>query len=219
MTMVETVVSLCVVLIGLAGLFASSAQSFALLRRSKEVVAIRQDVLARIDGVRALSYAQLARSNYISTTLMPSGTAGDPSPFGMTTNGMKNFTETITVYGLGALIFADDASRQSTTPDWPGEYGSQFSDPAPAQPKTYRANSIAPGDWTLQVAGALPYTQVTRSGTGASATTTVVTAGDLTTDSRISQLRVDITYTWTDSNNVSRTQVGSIIVPQSGSLQ
>jgi len=218
-TLVETVVGLMIVIIGLAGLFASSAQSFALLRRSKEVVAGRQDLLSRLDGVRALSYAQIAKSSYLSTKLMQSGVSGDPSPFGTTTSGMKNFTETITVYGLGALIFSDDAARQATTPDWADQYASQVSEAAPAQPKTYKSNSTTRGDWTLQVAGALPYFQITRVGTGAGATTTVVTPGDLTTDARISQLLVDVSYTWTDSNNVSRTQVGSIIVPQSGSLQ
>jgi hypothetical protein len=208
-----------IVIIGLAGLFASSAQSFALLRRSKEVTAVRQDLLSRLDGVRALSYAQLAKSDYVSTKLMPAGAAGDPTPFGMTNTGLKNFSETITVYGLGALVFSDDATRQATTPDWAGQYASQVSASAPAQPKTYRSGSVALGDWTLQVAGAMPYFQVTRTGFGTGATTTVVTPGDLTTDARVSQLLVDISYTWTDSNNVSRTQVAILIVPRNGSLQ
>lgn len=219
MSLVETVVGLMIVIIGLAGLFASSAQSFALLRRSKEVVATRQVLLSRLDGIRALSYAQIAKSDYVSTKLMPTGTAGDASPFGMTTAGMKNFTETVTVYGLGALIFSNDDARQATTPDWAGQYASQVSESAPAQPKTYKSNSATQGDWTLQVAGALPYFQVTRVGTGAAATTTVVTPGDLTTDARVSQLLVDISYRWTDSNNLPRTQVAILIVPRNGSLQ
>lgn len=219
LTMIETVVSLFIVIVGLAGLFSSSAQSFALLRRSKEVVATREDLLSRIDGIRVLSYAQLARSDYLRTYLMPSGAGGDATPFSMTTAGMQNFTETVTVYGLGAEIFSTDAERQAATPDWPGEYASQISIPAPGQPQTYKANSIAQGDWTLQVSGALPYIQLTRAGTGAGAVTTVVTPGDLTTDSRISQFRVDVAYTWTDSRNFPRLQVSSFIVSKSGSLK
>jgi type II secretory pathway pseudopilin PulG len=218
-TLVETVVSLMVILIGLAGLFASSAQSFALLRRSKEIVAVRDDLLARLDGVRALSYAQVARSDSLRDKLMPTGAGGDPTPFGMTTSGMRNFTETITVYGLGSQLFFSDAARQAATPDWKDEYASQISDPAPAQPKTYKANSTAQGDWTEQVANTLPYIQLTRTGYGAAAATTVVTPGDLTADTRIVQLLVDVVYTWTDSNNVARTQVAILIVAKNGSLQ
>jgi len=215
-TLVETVVSLLVILIGLSGIFATSAQGYALLRRSKEIVAAREDILCRLDGIRTLSYSQLAKSTYLSSTLLVSGTAGDASPFGMTTEGMKDFTESVTVYALGAQLFSNDAARQNATPDSTGEFASQLDTVAPAAPKTYKSNSTNQGDWTLQVANALPYIKVVRTGTGAHAQTTVVTADDL---SAYPQLRVDITYTWTDSHKLTRTQVGSTIVSRSGSLR
>ena len=217
-TLIETVVSLMIVVIGLAGIFGISAQCFALLRRSKEVVAAREDILCRLDGIRILSYPQVAKSSYLSGTLLASGTAGDASPYGTTTDGMKNFTETITVYALGWQLFSSDATRINATPDSSLEYASQLDSVAPAAPKTYKSNSTTRGDWTLQVAGALPYLQVQRVGTGASAYTTVVNAGNGGDLTSYPQLRVDIAYTWTDSNNVSRTQVGSTIVSRSGSL-
>jgi Tfp pilus assembly protein PilV len=228
-TLIETVVSLMIVVIGLAGLFASSAQSFALLRRSKEMVAAREDLLCRLDSIRALSYAQIAKSSYLTANLMESGTAGDPTPFRVTTDGMKNFSETVTVYGLGSQVFSNDTARQNATPDWTGQYASQLDTAAPGTPTTYLSNSTTKGDWTHQIAGALPYIQITRVGTGADAQVTVNSAGDLTLypssvagvkELRIvSQLLVDVAYTWTDSNNVSRTQVASMIVSKTGSLQ
>src|SRR5690349_7668225 len=76
-TLVESVVALMVIVIGFAGLFATSAQCYALLRRSKENVAVREDILCRLDAIRTLSYTQLAKSNYLNSTLLVSGTAGD----------------------------------------------------------------------------------------------------------------------------------------------
>jgi hypothetical protein len=215
-TMVETIVALMVILIGLAGLFATSAQGYALLRRSKEFVAAREDILCRLDAIRTLSYSQLGKSSYLSSTLMVRGTSGDASPFATTTDGMNNFTETITVYALGAQLFTDDTARQNATPDSTGEFASQLDTVAPDAPKTYLSNSTTKGDWTLQIANALPSIKVTRAGTGAYAQTTVVTAGDLTS---YPLLRVDVTYTWTDSNQVTRTQVASTLISKTGSLQ
>lgn len=214
-TLLETVISLMVTVIGLAGLFATSAQCYSLLRRAKEIVAVREDILCRLDTIRTLSYSELAKSSYLSSTLMVSGTAGDATPFGMTTSGMKNFTEKLTVYALGKQLFSNAAALSNATPDVIGEFASQIDTVAPAAPKTYRSTSLTKGAWTLQVANALPYIQVNRVGTGANAVTTIVTAGDLTS---YAQLRVDVTFTWTDSNNVTRTQVGSTIVSNSGSL-
>ena len=222
MSLMETVVALMVIVIGLAGLFATCAQCYSLLRRSKEIVAAREDILCRLDTMRTLSYSQVGKSVYLSTNTLVTGTAGDASPFGSTTGGMKNFTETVTVYALGWQLFSSEADRNNTIPDSVTSLvdpalgiGSQMDSTAPAAPKTYKANSLTKGDWTLQVAGALPYIKITRVGTGTSAVTTVNTAGDLTA---YPQLRVDITYTWTDSNNITRTQVGSTIVSRSGSL-
>ncbi len=215
-TLVEAVVSLMVIVIGLAGMFTTSAQCFSLLRRSKEIVAVREDILCRLDAIRTLSYSQVAKSSYVGSTLLASGSSGDASPFGMTTSGMRNFTETVTVYALGEHLFSDDAARLATTPDGEGEFASQLDPVAPAAPKTYKANSTTQGDWTLQIAKALPYIKVTRVGTGANAQVTVVKADDL---SAYPQLRVDIAYSWSDSNNKTRTQVASSIVSKSGSLQ
>jgi len=215
-TLVETVVALMVIVIGLAGLFATSAQCYALLRRSKETVAVREDILCRLDAIRTLSYSQLAKSTYLSSTLLAPGSAGDANPFGMTTAGMKNFTETITVYALGSQLFSNDAARNQATPDSTGEYGSQMDSAAPNAPKTYVSNSTTTGDWTRQITNALPYIKVTRVRTGATAQTSVISGGDV---SPYPMLRVDLTYTWTDSNNVARTQVASTIVSRSGSLQ
>lgn len=214
-TLLETVVSLMVTVIGLAGLFATSAQCFALLRRAKEIVAVREDVLCRLDTMRTLSYSQLAKSSYLGSTLLATGSANDATPFGMTTQGMRNFTETVTIYALGSQLFSNDAARNNATPDIVGQYASQLDSIAPAAPKTYKSTATTAGAWTLQIVGALPFIKVTRIGTGASAVTTVVTGGDLTT---YAQLRVDVTYTWKDSNNVGRTQVGSTIVSKCGSL-
>jgi hypothetical protein len=211
-----------IIVIGLAGIFASSAQSFALLRRSKEMVAAREDLLCRLDSVRSLSYAQLCKSDYLKATLMPTGSSGDPSPFRVTTDGMKSFSETVTVYALGSQLFSDDTTRQNTIPDWSGEYASQVDTTAPGAPKTYKANSTDTGDWTQLITGALPYIQVTRVGTGSSAQVSVTSSGNLATGTNAAntaQVLVDISYTWTDSSNVSRTQVASVIVSKSGSLQ
>ena len=215
MTLLETVVAMMVTVIGLAGLFSMSAQCYSLLRRAKEIVALREDVLCRLDAIRTLSYSELAKSSYLSSTLLVSGVSGDATPFGMTTQGMNNFTETITIYALGSQVFSNDSDRNNATPVISGEYGSQINSIAPAAPKTYKSSSTAKGAWTLQIAGALPFIKVTRVGTGASAITTVVTGGNLTA---YPQLRVDVTYTWKDSNNVTRTQIGSTIVSKSGSL-
>jgi len=215
-TIVETVVALMVIVIGLAGLFATSAQCYSLLRRSKEVVAVREDILCRLDAIRTLSYSQLSKSTYLSSTLLAPGPAGDANPFGTATAGMKNFTETITVYALGSQLFSNEAARNQATPDSAGEYASQMDSVAPDAPKTYVSNSTSTGDWTRQIANALPYIKVSRVGTGATAQTSVICAGDV---SAYPMLRVDLTYTWTDSNNVARTQVGSTIVSRSGSLQ
>ena len=133
----------------------------------------------------------------------------------MTTQGMKNFAESVTVYALGSQLFSNDAARNNATPDTIGQYASQLNSIAPAAPITYKSTSTTKGAWTLQIAGALPYFKVTRVGTGGGAVTTVVTSGNLTS---YTQLRVDVTYTWTDSNNVTRTQVGSTIVSKAGSL-
>lgn len=228
-TLVETIVSLMIILIGLGGLFGTSARSFTLLRRSKEVVAVRESLLTRLDGIRALSFTEVARSQpptgstsgtgSLTTNLLTSNAAGDPTPFGVTLSGIKNFTEIVTVYALGAQLFSNDAQRNSATPDYKDEYASQFDDPAPAAPTTYKASSTTAGAWVKQVAGALPYFQITRVGTGATATVTVDNAtsgGDL---SGYPQLRVDVAYTWTDSKNITRTQVGCILVSRNGSLQ
>ncbi len=214
-TLLETIVAMMVTVIGLSGLFATSAQCYSLLRRAKELVAIREDILCRLDAVRTLSYSELGKSGYLSGTLMVSGTSGDATPFGMTTQGMKNFTETLTVYALGEQVFSSDAARNATTPDIVGQYASQIDSIAPAAPKTYKSTSTAMGAWTLQIGNALPYLKIVRVGTGAGAVTTVPMGGDLST---YSQLRVDVTYTWKDSNNVTRTQIGSTIVSQAGSL-
>jgi len=240
-TLVETLVSLMIVVIGLAGLFASGAQSFRLLRRSKEVVAVRECLLTRIDSIRALSFTEVARpippplpanvpantpvnSGSLSTKLLITGSDGDPNPFGGTVTGMKNFTETVTVYALGAQIFSSDAQRQNAVPDYKNELVSQVDTSAPAAPKTYLSNSTTAGDWTLQVANALPYYQITRVGIGASAQVTVDTTGcanslpnanDL---SAYPALRVDVTFTWTDSSNITRTQVGTMIMARNGSF-
>jgi hypothetical protein len=147
---------------------------------------------------------------------MATGTSGDATPFGMTTNGMKNFTETLTVYALGSQLFSDDASRLNATPDSVGEYASQIDSVAPDAPKTYVSNSVTAGDWTRQIVNSLPYIKIVRTGTGGSAQVDVVNSGDLTP---YPQLRVDITYTWTDTNNLTRTQIGSTIISRSGSLQ
>jgi hypothetical protein len=163
---------------------------------------------------------------------MVSGTAGDATPFGMTTDGMQNFSETITVYALGWQLFSSDTDRNNATPDKAAPstasstdpalgFGSQLDTVAPAAPKTYKSSSATPtvkGDWTLQIANALPYLQVRRVGTGTNAITTVVNAGNNGDLTAYPQLRVDIVYTWTDSNNITRTQVGSTIVSRSGSL-
>jgi hypothetical protein len=129
---------------------------------------------------------------------------------------------------LGWQLFSSDADRNNATPDakppttspTPTDllgvgFGSQLDSVAPAAPKTYKANSTTAGDWTLQVAGALPYIQVKRVGTGANAITTVVQSGDLT---GYPQFRVDVVYTWTDSNNLTRAQVGSTIMSRTGTL-
>lgn len=235
-TLVETVVSLMIILIGLGGLFGTSARSFTLLRRSKEVVAIRECLLTRLDGIRALSFAEVARpapptstttststattqTGSLSTNLLLAGTAGDPTPFGVTLSGVKNLKETVTVYALGAQLFSNDAQRNNATPDYADEIASQFDDPAPAPPTTYKANSTTKGDWTKQVAGALHYYQITRTGSGAAATITIdkgTSNGDL---SDAPLLRVDVAFTWQDSNKITRTQVGSTLVSRNGSLQ
>jgi hypothetical protein len=215
-TLVEVAVSLMVVVIGLAGLFATSGRCFSLLRRSKEIVAVREDILCRLDAIRTLSYSQIAKSSYVGGTLMASGTSGDATPFGMTTDGMKNFTESLTIYALGSQVFSDDASRLNATPDSVGEYASQIDSVAPDVPKTYMSNSLTAGDWTRQIVNALPYIKIVRTGTGANAQVNVINGGDLTA---YPQLRVDLTYTWTDANNLTRTQVGSTIISRSGSLQ
>ena len=214
-TLLETIVAMMVTVIGLAGIFSTSAQCYALLRRAKEIVAIREDLLCRLDAIRTLSYSELAKSSYLSSTLLVSGVSGDATPFGMTTQGMSNFTETVTVYALGSQVFSSDSARNTATPDIVGQYASQIDSIAPAAPQTYKSTTTAPGAWTLQIANALPFIKVTRVGTGANAITTVVTGGDLTS---YAQLRVDVTYTWKDSNNVTRTQIGSTIVSKSGSL-
>ena len=225
-TLVETLISLMIVVIGLAGLFGTSARSFTLLRRSKEIVAVRECVLTRIDSIRALSFAQVARSASLTaqgTGLLVSGTAGDPNPFTGTIAGMKNFTETVTVYALGEQLFSSDAQRAAATPAYPGQVASQLDSVAPNAPKTYQSNSGNQGDWTQQVANSLPYYQVTRVGTGASAQITINNSantnpapGDL---SKYPALCVDIVYTWTDSSNVTRSQVGTMILARNGSLQ
>lgn len=229
-TLVETMVSLMVLLIGLAGLFGTSARSYSLLRRSKEVVAVRESLLTRLDGVRALSFTEVARATppsgstsqtgSLSTNLLTANAAGDPTPFSVTLGGLKNFKETVTVYALGAQLFSSDAQRNAATPDYKDEYASQFDSAAPAAPTTYKASSTAQGAWVPQVAGALPYYTITRTGTGATAAVTVdngtSTNGDL---SAYPQLRVDVVYTWTDSNNITRTQVGCTLVSRNGSLQ
>lgn len=214
-TLLETVVAMMVTVIGLGGLFATSAQSYSLLRRAKEIVAIREDILCRLDAIRTLSYSELGKSSYLSSTLMVTGAAGDPTPFAITTRGMKDFTETISIYALGSQLFSNDSDRNNATPDIAGRYASQIDSVAPAAPKTYKSSSTTQGAWTLQVANALPYIKVTRVGAGFNAVTTVVTGGDLTS---YPQLRVDVTYTWKDSNGVTRTQIGSTIVSKSGSL-
>lgn len=220
-TLVETVISLMVVMIGLAGLFATAAQSFRLLRRSKEVVAVRECLLTRLDSIRALSFAQVSKSSSMTsstTNLMVTGALGDPNPFAGTTSGMKNFTETITAYALGSQIFSSDTQRQNATPDYTGQFASQVDTLAPNPPKTYQANSTTPGlaTWVPQPTDTLTHYQITRVGTGANAQVTVNAAADLST---AAALRVDVTYTWTDSSNVTRSQVGSVLVAKYGSLQ
>ncbi len=215
-TLLETVVAVVVLVVGLAGVFSSGAQSFALLRRAREMVAAREDILSRLDTIYTLSYSQLSKSSYLSTTTLVSGVSGDANPFGTTTAGMINFTETVTVYALGSHLFSSDTDRDDATPESAGEYGSQIDAIAPAAPKTYKATSTSTGAWSLQTgSNVLPYIKITRAGTGSTATTTVNKAGDL---SSYSQLRVDVVYTWTDSNNVSRTQIGTAIVSNSGNL-
>ncbi len=217
-TLTETLIALMVIVIGMAGLFTTGAQSFRLLRRSKEVVAVRECLLTRLDSIRALSFAQVSKSSSMtgSTNLMVTGAIGDPNPFGATTSGMKNFTETITVYALGSQIFSSNAQRLNATPDYKGEYASQVDTAAPSPPNTYLSNSTTPGDWALQDPSTLPHYQITRVGIGTNAHVTVDTAADLTT---APALRVDVTYTWTDSSNIIRTQVGTMIVAKFGSLQ
>jgi hypothetical protein len=223
-----------IVVMGLAGLFGTSARSFTLLRRSKEIVAVRESLLSRLDAIRALSFTEVARavpisgsststaptSGSLTTNLITSGTGGDPNPFGTTLLAMKNFTETVTVYALGAQLFSNDAQRNNATPDYKDEYATQLDVAAPAPPTTYKASSTGKGAWVQQVANALPYYKVIRSGTGSAASVSIDYGtsgnGDL---SAYPQLRVDVTYTWTDSNNNTRTQVGSMIVGRNGSLQ
>jgi hypothetical protein len=217
-TLVETVVSIVIIALGLGALYMSSAQSFALLRRAKEIVAAREVILSRIDDLRALSYAQLANSSYVSANAMQSGAAGDASPFGSTTNGMRNFKETVTVYALGSQVFSNDSARINATPDSAQEYASQVDSVAPAAPKTYKSNSTTAGDWTLQVANALPSYTIIRTGTGTNAALSVTTAGTGSVGAW-PQLRLDVNLTWTDSNNVARSQVASTIVSNPGSLQ
>ena len=211
-TLVETLVALMVIVIGLAGLFSTSAQFYTTLRKAKEMVAAREDILSRLDTIRTLSY-----KNFSSATKLAAAVSGDASPFSMiTTAGMKNFTETITVYALGEQLFSNDSDLNNATPDSSGEYASQIDSIAPAAPKTYISTSTAKGAWSLQSAGnSLPSIKVIRVGTGSGATTTPGTSGDLTS---YPQLRVDVTDTWSGSNNVSRTQVASTIVSKSGSL-
>ena len=240
-TLVETMVSLMVLLIGMAGLFGTSARSYSLLRRSKEVVAVRESLLTRLDGVRALSFAEVARSipptttsgssttqtGSLSTKLLTADAAGDPTPFGVTLTSHKSLTETVTVYALGTQLFSSDAQRNAATPDYKDVYASQFDSPAPAPPTTYKASSDNVGAWVQQVAGALPYYTITRVGTGSTSKVTIdntnatvakgaIGTGDL---SNFPLLRVDVVFTWTDSNNVTRTQVGSTLVSRNGSLQ
>jgi hypothetical protein len=236
-TLTETLISLMIVVIGLSGLFASGAQSYRLLRRAKEEVAVRECLLTRLDSIRALSFTEVARpvppssssstlsnTGSLSTNLIVTGDAGDPNPFGGVLSGVKNFKETVTVYALGAQLFSSDSQRSAATPDYATELGSQVDPIAPAAPKTYLANSTKTGDWTLQVAGALPYFTITRVGTGANAQVTVdtSTSSNFTPSNDLSvypALRVDVTYSWTDSSNNTRTQVGSMIVARNGSLQ
>ncbi|EDY21783.1 hypothetical protein CfE428DRAFT_1029 [Chthoniobacter flavus Ellin428] len=229
-TLVETLISLVVIVIGLAGLFTTAAQSFRLLRRSKELVTVRECMLTRIDSIRALSFTEVARpvlpagSTTASGSLSTSVMNTDPNSFGGSLTAMKNFKETVNVYALGGQIFSNDTQRQSATPDYQYEYASQIDSAAPAAPKTYKSNSQTPGDWTLQVANALPYYQITRVGIGASAVVTVDTTGCANTLSPndlsgYPALLIDITYSWTDSSNITRTQVGSMIQSKNGSLQ
>jgi hypothetical protein len=215
-TLIETVISLGVIVIGLGGLFATSAHCYTMLRRSKEIVAVRENMLSRLDALRTLSYSQLAKSSYLSPTFIPAGAAGDATPFGPTTQGLYNLKETITIYALGSHLFSSDADRSNATPDKADEFASQIDQVAPAAPLTFKAASTTKGDWTRQVANALPYIQLTRTGSGAGSTVLVNTSGDLTT---YAQLCVDVAYTWTDSKGVGRTQVGSTIISKSGSLR
>jgi type II secretory pathway pseudopilin PulG len=224
-TLVETLVSMLIILVGLAGLYTTAGQSFALLRRAKELVAAREDILARLDSLRVLSYSELTQSSYVSANVMQTGTAGDATPFGMTTYGMKNFKETLTVYALGWQVFSNDSARINATPDWgpsgtgvPGEYASEITNPAPAAPATYQSNSAVRGDWTLQVANALPSYTITRTGTGSSAVVATTSSTSTTPMASCPQLRVDLTYSWTDSNNVARSQTASMIYSKSSTL-
>ena len=229
-TLIETIVSTVIILIGLAGLYTTAGQSYVLLRRAKELVAAREDILSRLDSLRVISYNELAQYSYVSANVMQTGGAGDATPFGMTTVGMKNFKETLTVYGLGWQVFSNDAARNNATPDFgpnattqaPGEFASEINAIAPAAPATYMSNSTTQGDWTVQVANALPYYTITRTGTGSGAVVTVTnwssTSQNVPTLPNCPQLRVDITYSWSDSNGVSRSQVGSMIFTKMSSL-
>lgn len=232
-TLVETMISLMVVLIGTAGLFATGAQSFRLLRRSKETVTVRECILTRLDSIRALSYTEVARpippststgsdTGPMSTKLIAVGAAFDPNPYGGATSAMKNFKETVSVYALGPQIFSSDAQRLSTTPDYPNEYASQLDTPAPSAPKTYISNTS--GQWVPAVTNPppLPYYQISRVGSGASAQITVDTTGCATYSNDLSSfpaLRVDVLYTWTDSSNNPRTLVGTTILARNGSFK
>ena len=221
-TLIETIVSTVIILIGLAGLYTTAGQSYVLLRRAKELVAAREDILSRLDSLRVISYNELAQSSYVSANVMQTGGAGDATPFGMTTVGMKNFKETLTVYGLGWQVFSSDAARTNATPDTASEYATEINTSAPAAPATYLSNSTTQGDWTLQVANALPSYTITRTGTGSGAVVTVTdnSPSSLTIPKlpNCPQLRVDITYTWSDSNGVVRSQVGSMIFTKMSSL-
>src|SRR4051794_7586656 len=76
-TLVEAVVALTVLGIGISGIYLTNAQILRMLARSKETIAARQSLQARMDQVKSVRFSDLANSAYVSGTLLANGTAGD----------------------------------------------------------------------------------------------------------------------------------------------
>lgn len=206
-TLVEAVVALTVFGIGLSGVYLTNAQLMRMLARSKETMAARQAVQARMDQIRSLRFPDLASPAFVSGTLLANGVAGDALASD-TKLMLPQLKERVTIHALGDRLFSDATGRLATAPLRVGETASELSTVAPAPPLAFVATGTTAGAW-VPPAAAFPRIEVLRTGNGATATSALVTSASL---AAYPQVRVDVEISWLDLLGKTRTQMSSTVV-------